>query len=288
VVNKTDDDGFNNQDKTMLETLMNFAGVAIENSKLMEERLKRQKLENELALANVVQQALLPGDIKDAEGASISHIYYPAGQVGGDYYDVIPLDDKHMIIIVGDVSNKGVPAALMMTAVRSVVRHEVRTSTDVAKIMTNINKTLTRDVMRTEGMFISLVMAYIDLEKMEMTTCNAGHLPPLFYNPGNGDVDQLRKGGIILGTFDDCEYESETVKLKSGDILLCFTDGVTESMDREDRMFGRDGLIDYTRENMEVVDDDFLKGLKERIDDFVVGTGDTQFDDITCVLVRIK
>ncbi len=288
AVNKTDEDGFNNEDKNMLETLTNFAGVAIENSKLMDERLKRQKLEDELALANVVQQALLPDDVSGFDGASVSHIYYPAGQVGGDYYDVVPLDDKHFVIVVGDVSNKGVPAALMMTAVRSVVRHEVRNSTDIAAIMTNINRTLCRDVMRTDGMFISLVLAYIDLEQMEMTACNAGHLPPLFYNPQNGDIEQLKQGGIILGTFEDCEYKSETVKLKSGDMLLCFTDGVTESMDRHDNMFGRDGLIEYTRKHMEMEEDSFLKGLKARIDKFVEGAGDTQFDDITCVLVRIS
>ncbi len=287
AVNKTDDDGFNNEDKKLLEMLVSFATVAIENSKLMEERLIRQKLENELALAKTVQNALLPSDEFEFKGANISHIYYPAGQVGGDYYDVIPISEHKFIVIVGDVSNKGVPAALVMTAVRSVVRHEVRNNMDIARIVDNINQTLCRDVMRTDNMFISLVIALVDLAKMEATYCNAGHLPPLYFNPKNLEISQLKTGGMILGQFDEARYTAETIKLKPEDRILCFTDGITESMDREEKLYGREGLLEFTNRNMDLDDNSFLKELKKEVDNFSKDAGPGQFDDMTSVLIRI-
>jgi sigma-B regulation protein RsbU (phosphoserine phosphatase) len=288
AVNKTEEGGFNTDDKNILETLVSFATVAIENSKLMEERLIRQKLENELALAKTVQKALLPSEEISISGASISHIYFPAGQVGGDYYDIIPITDNKFVVIVGDVSNKGVPAALVMTAVRSVVRHEVRSNNDIARIMNNINQTLCRDIMRTDNMFISLIIALIDLDNMQMTYCNAGHLPPLFFNPDSGEINQLKAGGLILGQFEEVEYVSDSVTLNSGDRILCFTDGITESMDLNQNMYGREGLISFTNDHKNLEDTIFLKQLKDTVDRFAVGTGSGQFDDITCVLVRIK
>lgn len=288
AVNKTDEDGFNNEDKNILETLVNFATVAIENSKLIDERLIRQKLENELALAKTVQKALLPSEELDIKGANISHIYFPAGQVGGDYYDIIPVSDNKFVVIVGDVSNKGVPAALVMTAVRSVVRHEVRSNTDIARIVDNINQTLCRDVMKADNMFISLVIALVDLDEMVMTYCNAGHLPPLFFNPEDGEISQLKAGGMILGQFEEVPYVSDSVSLKAGDRMLCFTDGITESMDRNQNMYGREGLINFTDSHRNMEDSSFLKLLKDEVDTFAKDTGPTQFDDITCVLVRIK
>ncbi len=288
AVNKTEEDGFNTDDKTMLEMLVSFATVAIENSKLLEERLVRQKLEDELALAKEVQNALLPANDFDFKGASMSNIYYPAGQVGGDYYDIIPISANEFVLIVGDVSNKGVPAALMMTAVRSVVRNEVRSKRNVAEIMNNINLTLCQDVMRREGMFITLFFAHIDLETKEMVCSNAGHLPPLLFNPGREGIIQLRQGGIILGQFEECKYAAEKVRLHKGDRILCFTDGITESENSRGDMYGREGLLEFVARHKDLDQDRFLELLKTEIDEYVAGTGKTQFDDITCVLVGIK
>jgi len=288
AVNKTNENGFDDDDKLMLEILVNFATVAIENSKLLEERLIKQKLEDELALANEVQKALIPADDFDFQGAGVSHIYYPAGQVGGDYYDIIPVSPNEFVLIVGDVSNKGVPAALTMTAVRSVVRNEVRTKKDVTRIMNNINLTLCLDVMRREGTFITLFFAYINLEKMEMTFSNAGHLPPLLFNPRHEKIDQLKQGGMILGQFEDCQYLAEKIELTSHDRILCFTDGITECEDKKGEMYGRVRLEEFVSKHKRMDDKDFLRLLKSEIDDFAGGTGEPQFDDITCVLVDIR
>ena len=288
AINKIDSSGFQENDKKILETLVSFASVAIQNSKLLEESVIRQKLEDELSLANEVQNALLPANDFEIPGVEISNIYYPAGKVGGDYYDIIPITDNKFIVLVGDVSNKGVPAALMMTAVRSVVRHEIRSNSDIAEIMENINITLCRDVLKQDNMFISLIMVKIDLKKMEITSCNAGHLPPLFFNPCAEKIIQLRKGGIILGQFEDCKYQSETIKIKSGDRLLCFTDGATECVDSFGNMYGREGLISFTQKYKDLKDMKFMELLKSELDSFTTGSGSSQFDDITCVKVRIK
>lgn len=288
AINKTDPSGFNVDDRKILETLVNFASVAIQNSKLLRESIIRQKLEDELSLAKEVQAALLPDQEFHFPGAEITNIYYPAGKVGGDYYDIIPISENKFIVIVGDVSNKGVPAALMMTAVRSVVRHEIRSNSDIAEIMENINITLCRDVLKQENMFISLILAKFDLKEMTMTTCNAGHLPPLFFNPRREEIVQLKQGGIILGQFEDCKYQTETVKLKSGDRLLCFTDGITECSNIDDEMYGRERLVKFTSEFKELKDMRFMELLKSELDSFSRKSESSQFDDITCVMVRIS
>jgi sigma-B regulation protein RsbU (phosphoserine phosphatase) len=288
AVNKSSEDGFGDDDRAILETLVNFASVAIENSKLLQERIVKQKLEDELSLANEVQKALLPSGDYNIEGAAVSHIYFPAGHVGGDYYDIIPITSREFVVIVGDVSNKGVPAALMMTAVRSVVRHEVRSNTDVALIMNKINQTLCQDVMRRDGMFISLVLAHYDIDKMEMNISNAGHLPPLFYNPWKGEIKQLMKGGVILGQFEECEYVSELVKLEKNDKLLMFTDGITETENVAGQMYGREGLLEFTKKNKWLDDRKFLNKLKQTIDEFSKTGAEIQFDDITSVMVSVK
>ncbi len=288
AVNKTGVEyGFEESDRLTLERLSNFASVAIENARLMKELLAKQKLEQELSLAKEIQRALLPNFDVEFEGAHLETLYIPAGKVGGDYVDVIPISDSEFVLIVGDVSNKGIPAALMMTAARSAIRAEASRGGDVAEIVTHINNVLSQDVMKYPDIFISFVFAHFDLAKKTCTYTNAGHLPPFKMNEFSGKMEELKTGGIIVGQFEEFDYKSDTVSLEAGDKLLFFTDGVTECVNLDNEMYGRQRLGEFLVSLAEVSAREFIYKLKMELESFVYGTGEIQFDDITAVLVQI-
>ncbi|MFH1892154.1 MAG: GAF domain-containing SpoIIE family protein phosphatase [Candidatus Zixiibacteriota bacterium] len=288
AVNKTNGEGFSDHDVATLERLVNFAAVAIENANMMKEILKKQKLEQELSLAKDIQRALLPNLDIDLRGASIGSLYLPAGKVGGDYFDLIPISDKEFVVIVGDVSNKGVPAALMMTAVRSVIRSDTYRGKDVASIVTHTNRIVCEDVMRYPNIFISFVYAYFDLAAGTCTYTNAGHLPPFIHNKYSGELRQLTTGGIIVGQFEDFEYMHETIDLVRGDRILLFTDGVTECVNRADQMYGREELEKFFAARGDMRPQELVDQLKTVLDEFTLGAGESQFDDTTAVVVEIE
>jgi len=287
AVNKASDEGFSRVDQGTLERLVNFAAVAIENARLMKELLAKQKLEQELSLAREIQKALLPDVDIDLRGAKVESLYVPAGQIGGDYFDLIPVSDTEFIVIVGDVSNKGIPAALMMTAARSAIRAEVTRGGDVAGIVSHINDILCLDVMKYPDIFISLVFAHFDIAGCKCTYTNAGHLPPFLHNRHTGSVRQLATGGVILGQFEGFEYAAETVDLAEDDRMLFFTDGATECVNTDNEMYGRERLGEFLTGFGDVAPAEIISRLEAELQSFTRGAGESQFDDITAVLVEI-
>jgi len=288
VVNKSTGGPFEEDDKTSLESIVRFAAVAIENAHLLQEQLKKQKLEQELALASQVQRALLPAKTESFDRAIIEASYTPAGQVGGDYYDLIRLSDHELVVIVGDVSNKGVPAALMMAAVRSVFRMEAGKNIEIHQLISELNSFLCDQVLKTENMFISLIYAYLNLNTMSCTYVNDGHLPSGHYHAKSKDYSLWKTGGIILGQFPDFDYKSECIDLEPGDRILFYTDGINESMNVKDEMFGRDRLHKFVVQNAQLQPQVFTDKLVGEVMEFSEGAGDTQFDDITTLLVDIR
>lgn len=288
IVNKTSGGPFTEDDRTVLETLVRFAAVAIENATLMQERLERQKLEQELMLARQVQQALLPAKPESFEHAIIDATYLPAGQVGGDYYDIIKLSAQEFVIIVGDVSNKGMPAALMMAAIRSVFRMEAGKNVEIAQMVTDLNSFLSDQVLKTENMFISLTYAYFNLRFMSCTFVNAGHLPPIHHHVDSHTLSLWKTGGVVLGQFPGFEYQSETISLKPGDKILFYTDGISECESPSQEMFGRDRLNAFLLKHASLSPEEFVESLTREVERFSGGSGRPQSDDITTLLIEIK
>ena len=181
IINKADGADFSDRDVGNLEIICKFTSIAIENAYLFRESLDKQKMEQELELARQVQATFLPDDIH-MPGLSVAASYHPARQVGGDYYDLIPLSDRKLFFLIGDVTSKGAPAALVMTAVYSIVRAYVTggRDIDVTAIISHLNDFLCNDIIKDREMFITLFMAYVDLDTGRMEYCNGGHLPPLF------------------------------------------------------------------------------------------------------------
>lgn len=288
AVNKTADGGFTEGDRLALERLVNFAAVAIENARLMQYKLEKQRLEQELSLAREVQKALLPSVDINYEGIQLEDLYIPAGHVGGDYFDLIPISDTEFIVIVGDVSNKGIPAALMMTAVRSAIRAIATEGKDVGGVVTRINDVLSLDVMKRPDVFISLVFARFDMKNCTCTYTNAGHLPPLLHNRNDNSMRHLKTGGTILGQFEGFEYKAEVVDLRKGDRIFLFTDGVTEVFNTSGEMYGLERLGEFLLAGGDVAARDFLQDLRNDVETFARDASDTPFDDLTAVVVDFE
>ncbi|MCK4858463.1 MAG: SpoIIE family protein phosphatase [candidate division Zixibacteria bacterium] len=288
VVNKISGGPFTDDDQMMLETLVRFAAVAIENASLLEKQLKQQKLEQEMTLARQVQQALLPARSEALAGAIIETVYRPAGPVGGDYFDIIKLSGHEFMVIVGNVSNKGMPAALMMAVIRSVFRMEMGKNIEIHQQISDLNTFLCDQVLKTENMFISLTYAYFNLHSRSCTYVNAGHLPPIHYSTGDSDIKLWKTGGIILGQFPDFQFKSDTVKLKSGDKILFYTDGISECEDGHGGMYGRERLHQFVVAHGDLPTANLLQKILADVDDYATDLGDVQTDDITALLVEIQ
>lgn len=286
VVNKREEEGFSSEDCFSLEMLVNFAAVAIENSRLLKESLEKQKLESQLKIAEEVQRALLPSREISLKGARVDSLYVPAYHIGGDYFDIIPKSESKFIVVIGDVSDKGIPAALLMAAVRSLVRAEAQSESPVREIITRINRLVCEDVIKYKDMFVTLFYGCFDLKAKRLVYSNAGHLPPIWVKSKTDSLEQLTGGGVILGQFADFKYKEGEIHFDNNDTFFFYTDGVTECANAQGEMFGRERLIQLVKEEKRGGHDNFPKNLERKIREFC--NSSPEMDDLTMVLVKIK
>jgi sigma-B regulation protein RsbU (phosphoserine phosphatase) len=286
VINKREEENFSSEDCFNLEMLVDFAAVAIENSRLLKESLEKQKLESQLKIAEEVQKTLLPNQEISLKGAKVDSLYIPAYHIGGDYFDIIPQSEDKFVMVIGDVSDKGIPAALLMAAVRSLVRAEAQSESPVKEIITRINRLICKDVVKYKDMFVTLFYGRFDIKTKSLVYSNAGHLPPIWVKSKSNSLEQLTGGGVILGQFEDFKYKEGEIHFNSNDIFIFYTDGVTECANAQGEMFGRDRLIQLAREEKKGGYDNFLRVLEKRIKEFCGMS--SEMDDLTIVSVKIK
>jgi len=288
IINKTTNDGFREEDERHLELLVNFAAVAIDNALLIKESLLKQKIEQELTIARQIQETILPDKHHDIEGVEIGTMYRPARYVGGDFYDIIQVDNDGFVVVIGDVSNKGVPAAMLMSAAAAVISSELMKSPDISpsQLMANLNNVLCNGVIKSHHMFVTLFIARFDLKEKKAAYCNAGHLPPLYWSFEKKEIVELRPGGTFVGQFSDLTFNEGNVKISRGDRLLAFTDGVTEAENTDKAQFGTERLKNAYINDGDLPATEFCTMVRNWVDRFTEGTGDEPFDDLT--LLNIK
>lgn len=289
IINKADDGEFTEDDRESLKMLLNFVAVAIDNSNLLKEQLQRQKIEQEMAIAGQVQETILPQNIDDFDGVEIGAAYFPAREVGGDYYDVVRIDAKRFVVVLGDVSNKGVPAALIMSAAAGIIKSvlSAEPNISVSDLASRLNTILVNDIIKEREMFATLFICRFDLEEMVLTYTNAGHLPGLFWDSFNQMVVQLAEGGSIVGQFDDMQFKQGQRPLASGDSLFLFTDGLTEAADADGNLFGRERAEQVFSIERGLGPKEFCLKVKEWIDRFTVGGPEDMQDDFTILEIRV-
>jgi sigma-B regulation protein RsbU (phosphoserine phosphatase) len=289
IVNKSGGQNFSATDQEPLEMLLNFLAVAMDNMRMIAASLERQKIQQELAIARQVQEALLPQDIHSVPGVDIGSVYFPAHEVGGDFYDVIKIDDKRFFVVLGDVSNKGVPAALVMSATSAIINTLATVNSDIAvsELTSRLNTILSEEVIGEREMFVTLFIARFDLEAKELSFCNGGHIPGLFWDETEQRVEELSEGGPIVGQFPGLVFKQGKRNLVSGDRLFLFTDGLTEATDSDGNMFGRERVEQVFSVERGLSPSDFCRRVKEWIDHFQEGTARDTHDDFTLLHVKV-
>jgi sigma-B regulation protein RsbU (phosphoserine phosphatase) len=274
-------EGFTPEDQRLLSIIAIQSAQTIENARLYEEERKLLALEEDLKIARHIQQSLLPKENPTIEGIEIFGLSIPAKQVGGDYYDFIQIDDYHLGIAIADVSGKGTPAALLMANLQAGLRGQALITPSVKDTVTKVNFMLSRFIDIDK--FVTLFYGILDIKKKTLTYTNAGHNFP-FLLARDGNLRKLEKGGIILGMLDSFVYEEETVQLNPHDLMLLYTDGITEAMNQKDEMFEEEKLLRILKDNQE----NSAEKLSQKIVDSVLSFQGNlpQGDDMTLVLVK--
>ncbi len=212
------------------------AALAIQNDLLQREMVERERLEREMQLAREIQRAFLPHSLPKLPGWDMQVNWRPARQVGGDFYDFFELPDGRFGLVIADVADKGMPAALFMTLVRTLVRATVRDLASPAAVLRRVNNLIVPDA--TGGMFVTLAYAVLDLKTGELTIANAGHNPPLWLRCKGCQLEDIQRTGMALGVLEDNPFEERTCKIGKGDFLILYTDGVTDAFSPEGHDFG--------------------------------------------------
>ena len=265
-----------------LDTLASEAAMAIHNARLYKESLEKRKLEEELAIAREIQQALLPAPDRTLPFVNAFSHNLPCREVGGDYFDYFELEGGKLGFAVGDVAGKGIAAALTTSMLQGIFSAQAQLELPLATLISNVNKNL---VKRGPGnRFVTLFFGILDPEG-RVTYTNAGHNPP-FVVGRDGSIRELTEGGMVLGLFPEAAYESQTVRLNAGDHLVLFTDGVLEARNRSGEEFGDERLRPLLRAHAASSASEILKVINKSLSEFSVDA--PQHDDITMMVLGFR
>jgi sigma-B regulation protein RsbU (phosphoserine phosphatase) len=278
----------NSSNKDQLDAMANsFNDMSSSIVRLMNQVSEREWMEKELEIAKEVQNQLFPQQFPETRYLEISASCTPARQVSGDYYDFLPNGVHRLDIVIGDISGKGISAALMMASLVSIIRSglnlpQERIQTErIARVVRESNRQFYK--RSSPESFSTLVLNHFNAETKTLTYCNAGHHPPLVFS--NGDLRELTAGGTVVGLFESWEFIASEIELKSGDLVVYFTDGVVEATNHEGEQFGTERLIQLVGENTFLTAEDVQAMIVEQV--FVWADGEEQADDITVLCMKV-
>jgi len=274
---------YTNADIEFIFSVGSLAIISLENRRLFLEALEKQKLEEELDLAREIQRNLLPQKIPDYKSFDISAVNISSKQVGGDYYDIIELDKDDCVVAIADVSGKGVPASLLMANMQAFLQVICRQNTPLDEATGLINDLISSNT--SDGRFITFFWGILNDITKTFNYVNAGHNPPLLIRKGT--ITKLEIGGMILGVMKTMiPYKSESIQLQTGDVLVMFTDGISEAMNRRGEEFSDERLEKLSLAVVNENADSILKKIQCEVQNFTDGAN--QSDDITLVIVKVK
>ncbi len=265
-----------------LASLANVCVSALENARLVREMIEKQRLERELNIAREIQQGLFPKSIPHPRGYDIAAVNISSRQIGGDYYEVMRLNEDEYVVAIADVSGKGIPASLLMANVQATLRVLVPLNLPLPEATARINTIVAENT--SPDRFITFFWGILNVPENTLRYVNAGHNPP-FLLRRDGACEKLDKGGMILGVFSYApRYEEGTALLEPGDCLVLYTDGVTEAMSPEHREFTDQRLIDTARRSAGSPPAGIIAAVQEAIREHAAGA--PQSDDITMLVLK--
>ena len=265
----------------VLTTLASVAAIRVENARLVEARLERERFERELALASEIQQRFQPTAPPHVNGYELQGISFPCYEIGGDYYDFIEREDGRLVIALGDVSGKGTAAALLMSSLHAAIHAQSASHDSLVATISAVNRYLADNIPANR--FVTWFYAELDPESGALSFLNAGHNPPLIVHAA-GTVEQLASGGLPLGIKRDAEYREGRTQIQPGDVLVIYSDGVTEAVSPAGEEFGPTRLYEVVSRNVEAS----AAGIRDRIESSLTkfSQGTSAADDITLVIVK--
>lgn len=280
LFNKKVETGFSQDDKRLLSIIAAQSAHVLENARLLEKEKQLARLEEEYRMAKEIQLNILPKELPKIDGYDIYATNISARAVGGDYYDFIKLSDKRIVLCLGDITGKGLAAAMLMANLQATLRGQALTEQSIKDKIKNSNKLLYNSTSKNR--FATLFYSELDFINHTISYCNAGHDAPI--NIKNSNLTRIENGGLLLGCFDFAEYEEETKSFEIGEIIVVFSDGITEAMNEFEEEYGEEKLIDIIKSN--------LKLSSKEISDIIINEVKSysskveQSDDITIMIIK--
>lgn len=287
VINKKDADTFTNRDLNVFKILASQCAISIENARLTEIQVQQQSLERELKTARAIQQNLLPSELPEFPGLDVSFKLVPARQVGGDYYNVYKIDDSLTLFFICDVSGKSISAALIVSTICSCIltyMNMIKISKkkfDLLDLVKSLNRVLIDST--TDEKFVTCWFGLYDHSSKKLMSINAGH-NTIYVFRNNIPVIELKEGGIFLGCMES-EFKIEEIQLEKNDLLVCYTDGVPEAMNKNSEFYGDDKFVHLVHDNLNSNSGILLEKIYDDLKNFVDGAEAS--DDITCGVIRV-
>lgn len=271
-------------DYNFLYSLANLAVISIQKTYFVEERIEKERLEEEISIARNIQMGLLPDPIPEIKGVDLTAINISSSQVGGDYFDVVETPDGNHIIAIADVTGKGIPAALLMANLQSMLHVLLPVEITLSEATERINNLIFRNTPADK--FITFFWAKYLSDQRILRYVNAGHNPPLLLRSGEEDFIELSEGGLLLGAMESMmPYEQKDIQLNPGDLVLSYTDGVNEAMNPEgDEEYGEERMMDVIRKNRDKPSLEIRQALIDDVNRFAEGI---QYDDLTLIVFKV-
>ncbi|MFO7890363.1 MAG: GAF domain-containing SpoIIE family protein phosphatase [bacterium] len=284
VINKQGKDRFDSEDLFLFETLASQCAIAIENHFLTEKQIEIEALERELQIARSIQQNLLPASIPSFDDLDVAPLFIPARQIGGDYYNIIRINKDQSLFFVADVSGKSVSAALIVSVVDACLHSYLsmnKKSFDLKELVKTMNLILIETTTPTK--FATSWFGLYHHPTAELHSVNAGHNPPYLFSSSQNEIQPLHAGGIFLGGVEG-EYQLEILKLHKDDILVYYTDGITEAWNLKEEDYGEERLQQTVKKYKHLPAHEILTAIKQDIRCHVGKA--QQSDDIACVVLK--
>jgi len=266
----------------LLTAISSSAAIAVENARLYQVAVEKGRMERELQMAYRVQSSLIPAKAPTVPGWEFAASWQPARQVSGDFYDFIPCGKGCMGLIIADVTDKGMPAALFMVMTRSILRSSLDQADSPARGITKANNLICSD--SNISMPVTAFYGVINPLNDEIVYVNAGHNPPLLYRAGEGSLIQLTRTGMLMGFMDDAVYEQATIIVNPDDFAVLYTDGITDATNAEQESYGMERFQKTLDENRAVSAKQILAEIEKSVQDFMGGTA--PYDDITLLIAK--
>ena len=275
---------FSDKDLTLFRALAGQVAQAVDNARLLQHYVEKQRMQEELHVAQQIQQSLLPRGGLQAPGLDVAGLSVPCEETSGDYFDYVRRPGGRLGLVIGDVSGHGLGAALLMSTARALLRAFAATEATPAELVTRLNRFLSEDI--ETGRFMTLFYGEIALRERTMTYVRAGHNEPVIYRRESDTFEELGEGGVALAVIDNFEFEGTgPLQLARGDLVALYTDGIVEAMSPSREPFGIDRMKEFLRRHRDLTAKEIVGKVRQAVRDHT-GT-DVREDDLTLVVAKV-